>query len=150
MKYCAHPESPEYALTFHQEPPAFDPCVTQRTGTNTFHQRKRFGVSFEEWSRVSSWHVATRKSVRGAAAARALLAQKVRSMEAVRAGRGLASSVSGAPCPLIHRSSSSRWHHHDRERILENDADVVPHDSLRCNTVFIRRDSHEEPHKPQR
>ena len=108
---------------------------------------QRSGVSSEEWStsvelacghsKVCAWSC-------GAKSTLLLLAQKIRSMEAVRAGRGLASSVSGAPCPLIHRSSSSRWHHHDRERILENDADVVPHDSLRCNTVFIRRDSHEE------
>ena len=53
------------------EPPAFDPCVTQSTGTNTVHQKQWSGVSFEEWSRVSSWHVATRKFVRGAAAPRA-------------------------------------------------------------------------------
>ena len=52
-------------------------------------------------------------------------------------------------CP-VHHVHSITDHHHDRERILENDADVVPHDSLRCNTVFIRWDSHEKPDKPQR
>ena len=54
------------------QPPAFDPCATQSTQPNTFHHRKRFGVSFEEWSRVLSWHVATRQSVRRAAAKRTL------------------------------------------------------------------------------
>ena len=51
------------------QPPAFDPSATQGTQPNTF-QSKRFGISFEEWFRALSWHVATRKSVRGAAAPR--------------------------------------------------------------------------------
>ena len=73
-KYRTQPQSPEYGLTFYQE--IFDtasrvqPCATQSTQPNTFHQKKRFGVSFEEWFRALSWHKATRKSVRGAAAPR--------------------------------------------------------------------------------